>query len=109
MTTRRFTSMFGLVACLTIGLYLGLVVLATGCASMPLSSSGAHHHSHESAHSPLCAWSCQMLSQSGLVVSAPAAAVSLVAISVVASVLHSYSAFPSAPYTSRAPPPFLVG
>jgi hypothetical protein len=101
--------MFGLVACLTIGLYLGLVVLATGCASMPLSSSEAHHHSQESAHSPLCAWSCQVMSQSGLLVSVPTAVVSLAAISVVIPVRYSHPASPSVSRSSRAPPLFIVG
>lgn len=90
MTTRRCACLLGSVACLTIGLYLALVVLATGCASMPLSSSETHHHSQESAHAPLCAWSCQMVSQSGLVASAPMAVVTLVAISLVAlSSIHT--------------------
>jgi hypothetical protein len=108
MTTRRFTSVFGLFACLTIVLYGALVVLATGCAAMPLSSSDTHHHSQESTHSSICAWSCQLLSQNGLVVSAPAVAVSLAAISVVALVPHPYAASPSAPRSSRAPPLFIA-
>ena len=109
MKTCRFSSVIGLVACLTLGLYLALVVLATGCASMPPSSSETHHHSQESAHSPLCAWSCQILSQNGLVVSVPTAVVSLVAISVVIPVLHSHPASPSASRSSRAPPVFTLG
>lgn len=109
MKSRRFASVIGLVACLTLGLYLVLVVLATGCASMPLSSSETHHHSHESAHSPLCAWSCQMLSQSGLVASVPMAVVSLVAISLVILAHHPYPASFSTPRASRAPPVFLRG
>ncbi len=109
MAPRRFASVFSLVVCLTIGLYLALVVVATGCASIPLSFSGAHHHSQESAHSPLCAWSCQILSQNGLVVSVPTAVVSLAAISVVRPVFHSHLASSSTSRSSRAPPVFTLG
>jgi hypothetical protein len=109
MPSRRFAGLLGVVACLTIVLYGALVVLATGCASMPLSASRTHHHSEQSAHSPLCAWSCQMMSQSGLVVSVPDAVVSLAAISVVIPVLYSHPASPSASRSSRAPPVFTLG
>lgn len=109
MTTRRLASVFSLIASLTIGLYLALVVLATGCASMPLSFSETHHHSQEPAHSPICAWSCQMVSQSGLVASVPMAVVSLVAILMVSPVLHSHPVSPSTPRSSRAPPVCALG
>jgi hypothetical protein len=109
MTSRRFAGSLGVVACLTIALYGALVVLATGCASMPLSSSETHHHSQESAHAPLCAWSCQMVSQSGLVASVPRAVVTLVAILMVIPALESHPASPSTPRSSRAPPVFSLG
>ncbi len=109
MAPRRFACSLGSVACLTAVLYVALVVLATGCVSMPLSSSGAHHHSEQSAHSPVCAWSCQMVSQSGLVASVFAAVVSLVVISLVIPALHPYPASPSTPRSSRAPPVFTLG
>ena len=108
MTSRRFASSLGLVACVTLSLYLALVVLATGCASMPLSSSETHHHSQESAHAPLCVWSCQMVSQSGLVASAPMAVVTLVAISMVSPAPRLHPASPSTPRSSRAPPVFSL-
>ena len=106
MAPRRFARSLSSVASLTIVLYVALVALATGCASMPLFSSETHHHSQESAHSPLCAWSCQILSQNGLVVSVPTAVVSLVAISVVIPALYSHPASPPASRSSRAPPVF---
>ncbi|MEQ1845118.1 MAG: hypothetical protein ABL983_06010 [Nitrospira sp.] len=109
MAPRRFARSLSSVASLTIVLYVALVALATGCASMPLSSSGAHHHSEQSAHSPVCAWSCQMVSQSGLVASVFAAVVSLAAISVVRPVFHSHLASSSTSRSSRAPPVFTLG
>lgn len=109
MTSRRFAISLNLVACLTIVLYGVLVVLATGCAAMPLSSFDTHHHSQESAHSSLCAWSCQLLSQNGLVVSGGAAVVGLIAIPVVNPVCYSCPLSPSVSRSSRAPPLFIVG
>ena len=109
MITRRFAWFLSSVACLMVFVYLALVVLAAGCVSMPVEPSGTHHHSQESAHSPLCAWSCQLVSQSGLVASVPMAIISLVAISVVIPVLHSHLASPSASRSSRAPPVFTFG
>lgn len=109
MTSRRFASVIGLVACLTLGMYLGLIVLATGCASMPLASSDTHHHSQESTHSSICAWSCQLLSQNGLVVSGGAAVVGLIPIAVVNPVCYSCPLSPSVSHSSRAPPLFIVG
>lgn len=109
MTSRRFASLLGLVACVTLSLYLALVVLATGCASMPLSSSETHHHSQESDHAPLCAWSCQLASQSGLVASVPMAVVILIAISMVSPVFNSHHASPFTPRSSRAPPVLTLG
>lgn len=105
----RVSGSVGLVACLTIALYGALVVLATGCMSMHLSSSEGHHHSQEPAHSSLCAWSCQILSQNGLVVSVSAAVVGLIAIAVVNPVCYSCPLSPSVSRSSRAPPLFIVG
>ena len=104
MTSRRFACPLGSVACLTIALYVALVVLATGCASMPLSSYGTHHHSEEPTHSSICAWSCQIVSQSGLVASVPTAVLLLIAFPVMILFLSSVSVFPFAPPHSRAPP-----
>lgn len=109
MTTRRFACLLGSVACLTIVLYLALVVVATGCASMPLSSSGTHHHSEQSGHSPICAWSCQIVSQSGLVTALPTAVFLLVAFPVMAPILSSVLVSPFALRQSRAPPACAFG
>lgn len=108
MAVRRFVSSPSLVACLTIVLYGVLVVLAMGCAAMPLAQHGSHHDPQESTHSPICAWSCQILSQSGLVVSGGAAVVGLIAIAMVNPILHSCPASPSVSRSSRAPPLFSV-
>jgi hypothetical protein len=97
------------VVCLTVLVYLGLVALAASCASMPVAQSKAHHHSHESAHSPLCAWSCQMVSQSGLVASSPSLLVSLVEVSAAVALVHSYWVVPPISRPARAPPMFTLG
>jgi hypothetical protein len=109
MTTRRLVWLLNSVACLTMLAYLGLVVLAAGCVSMPVLSSGPHHHSQEPPHSSLCAWSCQMMSQSGLVPTESPAVISFVAISVVRPLRSFYPVTPSALYPSRAPPFPSVG
>lgn len=109
MMTHRTIGLLGSAAWLMVVLYLGVVILAGGCVSMPASPSGPHPHSHDSHHSSLCAWSCQMMSQSGLVVSVPTAIVSLAAISVVIPVFYSHPASPSASRSSRAPPVFILG
>lgn len=109
MMSRRFVSLSGPIACLTILVYLGLVVPAGSCVSMSIAPSGAHHQSQESAHSSLCVWSCQMSSQSGLVASAPTVLVSLVAISAAAPLIHSHAVSSSASRFSRAPPVFTLG
>ena len=94
---------------LTILVYVGLVVAAVGCASMPVASFGAHHHSQASTHSPLCAWSCQIVSQTGPVASAPTVLVSLVVVSEAAPLAHSHSVAHSISRPARAPPVFTLG
>lgn len=94
---------------LTVLVYVGLVVLAAGCVSMPVSPSGSHHHSQESAHSPLCTWSCQMVSQTGPVASAPTVLVSLIVVSGVVPLAHSHSVAHSISRPARAPPVFTLG
>lgn len=89
--------------------YLGLVVLAAGCASMSIVPSDSHHHSHDATHSALCAWSCQIMSQDGLVASVPTAGVSLVVIPLASSLTYSQAASPFASRLSRAPPVFALG
>ena len=108
MIARRFAWLPCSVACLTVLLYVGLVALTAGCVSMPVSPSGSHHHSQESTHSPLCAWSCQMVSQTGLVASAPTLLVSLVVVSEAVPLVHSPSIAHSIPRPARAPPVFTL-
>lgn len=57
----------GTIAGLTIVMYVGLVCLAAGCLFMHVAPSGGHeHHAADPSHSPLCAWSCQAVSNSAL-------------------------------------------
>jgi hypothetical protein len=109
MMTRRFAWLPCSVACLTILVYMGMVVLAVGCVSMSVSPSGSHHHSQESPHSPLCAWSCHMVSQAGPVASAPSVLVSLVLVSEAVPLAHSHSVALSISRPARAPPIFTLG
>ncbi|CUS35862.1 conserved hypothetical protein [Candidatus Nitrospira nitrificans] len=94
---------------LTILVYVGLVVPAAGCASMPVAPSGSHHHSQESAHSPLCTWSCQMASQAGPMASAPIVLVGLVVASEALSIACSHSVDHSISRPARAPPVLALG
>ncbi len=109
MPTRRFVCSLGSVACLTIALYVALVVPATGCVSMPLSSSEGHRHSEESAHASLCAWSCQMISQSGPTASVPPVVADLLATPVGLPHAPTHSIVHSASPSSRAPPVCSLG
>lgn len=89
--------------------YLGLVVFAAGCVSMSIVPSDSHHHSHDATHSALCAWSCQVVSQEGLVASDPTVGVRLVAISLTPSLDHLYTISYPTSHPSRAPPVFPLG
>jgi hypothetical protein len=111
MTPHRAAHLIGFVACLTIVMYVALVVLAAGCASMPGDSFDQHDHhgAEESAHSSLCAWSCQMISQSGPVASVPLAVADLVATPMVLPQASTHSITPSALPSSRAPPFVSLG
>lgn len=110
MIVRRFAGSVGVVACLTVMVYVALVILAAGCVPMPIGSSGEHdHHSQDSTHSSLCAWSCQIMSQSGPVASVPTMVVNLVAVMVTAPSVDSHSVSPRALQPSRAPPVFALG
>lgn len=97
------------VVCLTALVYLGLVVLAASCASMPVAQSETHHHSHESTHSPLCAWSCHMISQDKMVGSVFEAVVRFVVTSLATPSFPAYSASPHPAHASRAPPVSTFG
>ncbi|WP_141654257.1 hypothetical protein [Candidatus Nitrospira nitrosa] len=109
MATLRSTWFPPAVSCLMLLVYLGLVVLAAGCAAMPIVPSEAHHHSQDATHSALCAWSCQMVSQSALAASVPTAVATVVMISGMVPVPQSRPESPSISRSSRAPPLFIVG
>lgn len=108
-TAHRFDHLIGHVACVTILTYLGLVLLATGCAAMSVEPTGAHHHSQEASHSSLCAWSCQMISQSGPAASVPMAVVSFVSAPAMLPHAHPQLHTSVAPRSSRAPPSLSLG
>jgi hypothetical protein len=109
MIIHRSGYLVGSVACLTV-VYVALVVMAAGCVSMPVSASEGHdHHSQDSTHSSLCAWSCQMMSQSGPVASVPTVVVGFVAVPVTAPSVDSHSASLPTLRPSRAPPVFPLG
>lgn len=109
MMTHRTVGLLGSAAWMMVVLYLGVVLLAGGCVSMPASPSGTHSHSHDSHHSSLCVWSCQILSQSGLVASVPTAVLFLISFPVMSLILSSVSVAPFASRHSRAPPVFTLG
>jgi hypothetical protein len=110
MVTYRHRRHFGkTLAGITAAVYFGLVCLVAACApALPtVSSFGEHaHHQHEAAHSSLCAWACQALSQSGPAPSASGEVSSLVVLASVVphvkllSVSHSVSLHPRAPPVS---------
>lgn len=111
MTNRRSTHGVGSVACMTVVVYVALVLLAAGCISMPVGSSEGHDHhdSGKSAHSSLCAWSCQMISQTGPVTSVSPVVVNFVATTVLLPHVSTYSHTPFALRSSRAPPVVSLG
>lgn len=111
MVTYRHRRHFGkTLAGITGAVYFGLVCLVAACApALPTASSSgehAHHQQHEGAHSPLCAWACQVLSQSGPAPSASGEVSHLVLLASVVphvkllSVSHSVSLHPRAPPVS---------
>ena len=97
----------------TAGVYLALVCFASGCLFMHAASCGEPaHHSQDSDHSPLCAWSCQATSDAGLVLESPALSTDLVVRLVLSSPNQEIPSLSSSLLHSRAPPfiPFaLIG
>ena len=109
VTDRRHRHFGKTLAGITAVVYFGLVCLVAACppALPAVPNSGEHaHHQHEAAHSPLCAWACQAVSQSGPASSVSGEVSSLVVISSVVphvkllSVAHSVSLHPRAPPVS---------
>ncbi|ULA64148.1 MAG: hypothetical protein LZF86_110849 [Nitrospira sp.] len=113
MKTRRISQMFGAAAGLTVVAYLSLMMLAAGCLFMhaaPLEEhAGGHaHHTQDSSHAPLCAWSCQALSGGGLIAEPPAVTAWSVAWAIAppSSLLISSAVTPL--LSARAPPQSLL-
>lgn len=113
MSGRSIRAVGSLVAGVTAVIYFGLVCLAATCSlALPVSAhAGGHeqHHSHETAHSSLCAWACQATPESGLVASAPADVVELVALVPVVSPVQLVSVSSVSLLLSRAPPVLPLG
>lgn len=101
------------VAGITAVIYFGLVCLAATCSlALHLSASaGSHeqHHSHETAHSSLCAWACQATPEAGLVASAPDGSFELVALVPTGFPVQSVSVSSVSLLRSRAPPVLPLG
>ncbi len=113
MSGRSIRSFGSVVAGITAGMSLALVCLAATCSrALPVSAhAGGHeqHHSHETAHSSLCAWACQATPESGLVASAPADVVELVALVPVGSPVLPIPVSSVSLLLSRAPPMLPLG
>lgn len=113
MSGRSVRIVGSVVAGITAVIYFGLVCLAATCSlALPVSASaGSHeqHHSHETAHSSLCAWACQATPESGLVASAPADVVESVVLVPVASPVQPVSVSSVLLLRSRAPPVLPFG
>jgi hypothetical protein len=101
------------IAGITAVIYVGLVCLAATCSlALPVSAhAGGHeqHHSHETAHSSLCAWACQATPESGLVASAPTDVFELVVFVPVVSPAQPVSISSVSLLRSRAPPMLPLG
>lgn len=111
MSGRSVKTVGMVVAGITAVMYVGLVCLVATCSLVLPVSAGGHapHHSHETAHSPLCAWACQATPETGLVASAPADVVeSVVRVPVVAPAQRVLVSSQSL-LRSRAPPVLPLG
>lgn len=113
MSGRFIRTVGTVVAGITAVIYFGLVCLAATCSlALPVSAdAGGHerHHSHETAHSSLCAWACQATPESGLVASAPTDVFELVVFVPVASPVQPVSVSSVSSLHSRAPPVLPLG
>jgi hypothetical protein len=92
------------------GIYLALSISGSICLfSHSTTHHSESHHSDSGTQSPLCAWTCQVASEGGLVASAPKEVSSLVSITPFALLIEPLSATPSPSLHSRAPPASLLG
>ena len=95
-TTRKvFTFSAGIV----VSIYLSLAVVAFFCAT-----THTHHHGHEKAHSPLCAWACQANSSVGLLTLETPAIPLLLALYFLSFLYKSTVSTPRICIYSRGPP-----
>lgn len=113
MSGRSVRTVGSVVAGITAVIYFGLVCLAATCSlALPVSASaGSHeqHHSHETAHSSLCAWACQATPEAGLVASAPDGLFELVALVPTGFPVQLLSVSSVSLLRSRAPPVLPLG
>jgi len=113
MSGRSIRTVGSVVAGITAVIYFGLVCLAATCSlALPVSAhAGGHeqHHSHEPAHSSLCAWACQATPESGLVALIPADVFELAVLVPVVTPVQPVSVSSVSSLRSRAPPVFPLG
>ncbi len=113
MSGRSARTVGSVVAGITAVIYFGLVCLAATCSlALPATAHAGgheHHHTHETTHSPLCAWACQATPETGLVASAPADVFELAVPAPVVSPVEPVSVSSVSLLRSRAPPMFPLG
>lgn len=110
LPSHRSAHLISSVVSLTIVVYAALVVFAAGCASMPVGASEGHdHHSQDTSHSLLCAWSCQIVSQSGPTASVPPVVANFVATPVLLTHVPTHTDVLFTSRSSRAPPSLTLG
>lgn len=95
-------------AALAIGmivLYAALAIGAANCLVLHADLPTAHHHSHSHvAHSPLCAWACQVSPSVAVAAAVPVVAVSLPVVLVRSADLTPRTTFFDSGSLSRGPP-----
>lgn len=92
------------------GIYLALSIAASTCHFLhDTTHHSESHHSESTTQSPLCAWACQVTSESGLVASAPEEVSGLASITSVTPLAKPLSASPFLSLHSRAPPVSRLG
>lgn len=113
MNGRSIRTVGSFVAGITAVIYVGLVCLAATCSmALPVSAHAGGqepHHSHEAAHSSLCAWACQATQETGLGVSVSADVVGLVVRIPVVSPVQPVSVAAVSSLRPRAPPLLPLG
>ncbi|MDF2458789.1 MAG: uncharacterized protein K0S79_1205 [Nitrospira sp.] len=96
---------FAALAIWMIVLYAALAIGAANCLVLHADLPTAHHHSHSHvAHSPLCAWACQVSPSVAVAAAVPVVAVSLPVVLVRSADSTSRATFFDSGSLSRGPP-----